>query len=193
MPTRKHSDKDVRYGPTPLLKSVEVTSRELICHLKDGREFRASFRKLLIPTRPRIVGAALSEERIAAVLRREDGSSYAVAVDYVIHVNSPHHDATREDAARVALKRRISQRLKALRLARGVTMEWVARRMGIATPNYARMESGRHMHQLDVLWKAAQALGETLDFFVAMKARPAKRMAKRALAAPRDDVQAYGP
>ncbi|MCS6857770.1 MAG: helix-turn-helix domain-containing protein [Sandaracinaceae bacterium] len=50
-------------------------------------------------------------------------------------------------------------RLKALRLAAGLTQAELARRSGIHRPNIARLEAGKHMPSLDTIHRLARAMG----------------------------------
>lgn len=54
---------------------------------------------------------------------------------------------------------RLGQRLRALRLAAGLTQAELARRTGIHRPNIARVEAGRHTPSLETLARLAAAIG----------------------------------
>jgi len=54
---------------------------------------------------------------------------------------------------------RLGQRLRALRLAEGLTQAELARRTGIHRPNIARVEAGRHTPSLETLARLASAIG----------------------------------
>jgi len=54
---------------------------------------------------------------------------------------------------------RLGQRLRALRLAEGLTQAELARRTGIHRPNIARVEAGRHTPSLETLARLAAAIG----------------------------------
>jgi DNA-binding XRE family transcriptional regulator len=54
---------------------------------------------------------------------------------------------------------RIGQRLRALRLAAGLTQAELARRTGIHRPNIARVEAGRHTPSIETLARIAAAMG----------------------------------
>ena len=54
---------------------------------------------------------------------------------------------------------RLGQRLRALRVAAGLTQAELARRTGIHRPNIARVEAGRHTPSLETLARLAAAIG----------------------------------
>jgi len=54
---------------------------------------------------------------------------------------------------------RLGRRLRALRMAAGLTQAELARRTGIHRPNIARVEAGRHTPSLDTLARLASAIG----------------------------------
>jgi DNA-binding XRE family transcriptional regulator len=54
---------------------------------------------------------------------------------------------------------KLGQRLRALRLAAGLTQAELARRTGIHRPNIARVEAGRHTPSLETLARLAAAIG----------------------------------
>ena len=54
---------------------------------------------------------------------------------------------------------RLGQRLRALRIAAGLTQAELARRTGIHRPNIARVEAGRHTPSLETLARLAAAIG----------------------------------
>ncbi len=54
---------------------------------------------------------------------------------------------------------RLGRRLRALRVAAGLTQAELARRTGIHRPNIARVEAGRHTPSLDTLARIAHAIG----------------------------------
>jgi DNA-binding XRE family transcriptional regulator len=71
-----------------------------------------------------------------------------------------------EPAYRAAVTRRaasVGERVRALRLAAERTATSVAAAAGMARPNFARLEAGRHEPRLGTLRRVADALGVPLD------------------------------
>ena len=62
---------------------------------------------------------------------------------------------------------RLGQRLRALRLAAGLTQADLARRTGIHRPNIARVEAGRHTPSLETLARLAAAIGVKTERVIA--------------------------
>jgi DNA-binding XRE family transcriptional regulator len=62
---------------------------------------------------------------------------------------------------------RLGQRLRALRLAAGLTQAELARRTGIHRPNIARVEAGRHTPSLETLARLAAAIGVKTERVIA--------------------------
>jgi len=58
-----------------------------------------------------------------------------------------------------AFRLRVGAALRARREARGETATMVAKRIGIARPNYTRMERGVCMARIETVVRAARALG----------------------------------
>jgi DNA-binding XRE family transcriptional regulator len=67
--------------------------------------------------------------------------------------------AAAEVGPAAALSGNLGERLRALRLAAGLTQAELARRTGIHRPNIARVEAGRHTPSLDTLNRLASAIG----------------------------------
>jgi DNA-binding XRE family transcriptional regulator len=172
------------YRPTPRLKLVHLEGDELVCEFERGGKMRATLAELGVPRRPKIVSAHPDEFRHGVVLVRKDGSEDTVGADFVRRIGWPGYSPAAAAKAREEIKRRIATRLRARRQEIGVTMEWVAQRAGLTKANYARLESGRHLHQLDVLDRVARVLGAKLVHFIAVEPeRPAAAARRRGGAA----------
>lgn len=74
-----------------------------------------------------------------------------------------------------AVLRRLGQRIAELRRSRGLTQEAFAEKLGMLTPNFARIEQGRQNVTIDTLVR----IGRALDVRIAELLR-----APRAVAAP---------
>lgn len=61
-------------------------------------------------------------------------------------------------------RRRIGERIRQLRMQKGINVETLAQRAGISTANLYRIEDGRYSIKYDVLASIAAALGMKIDF-----------------------------
>ncbi|MDB4976633.1 MAG: hypothetical protein JWN48_4974 [Myxococcaceae bacterium] len=95
-----------------------------------------------------MIAAELAQGRIASGRTVIDGSDGATALGDVDGV-------------------RLGQRLRALRLAAGLTQAELARRTGIHRPNIARVEAGRHTPSLETLARLAAAIGVKTERVIA--------------------------
>jgi DNA-binding XRE family transcriptional regulator len=161
------------YEPAPAVRDARLRGEVLVCELARGDTVRASLAELGAPRRPKVVGARPSTELESVVeLLRSDGTTLEVGTDHLLHVRSPGYDPATAGAAREELRHRIASRLRHRRAMLGLTADFVASRAGLRRPNYARMESGRHLHQLDVLDRVARALRADLADFVSRAPPP---------------------
>jgi DNA-binding XRE family transcriptional regulator len=140
-----------------------------VCEIEGRRgDIHVKLGDLGVPRRPKIVAARPSAEFEGVVqLVHAGGSTLEVPTDHILYVLSPAYDPAAEARARAEIQRRIAQRLRQRRTALGLTAEFVARRAGLSRPNYARMESGRRLHRLDVLERVADVLRASIADFVA--------------------------
>ncbi|MGC1459450.1 MAG: helix-turn-helix transcriptional regulator [Steroidobacteraceae bacterium] len=67
---------------------------------------------------------------------------------------------------RAGFDREVGLRLQRARRERGITQEELARRIGLPRPSYANIESGRQRVPLDVVWRAAIVLGQSIAALV---------------------------
>ena len=164
----KQSGSGPLYEPAPPVRSARADGDYLVCDLAGHGEVRVAIEDLGVPRRPKIVAARPSAdfEGILELVHR-DGSVLEVPSDHVLYVLSPTYNPAAEARAREELRRRIAERLRQRRKALGLTTDFVARRAGLSRPNYARMESGRRLHQLDLLERVARVLRASIADFVA--------------------------
>jgi DNA-binding XRE family transcriptional regulator len=105
---------------------------------------------------------ALSADRRSARIELRDGSTLELIAAELAQGRLASARAL-NGAASAALGDvdgvRLGQRLRALRLAAGLTQAELARRTGIHRPNIARVEAGRHTPSLETLARLAAAIG----------------------------------
>jgi DNA-binding XRE family transcriptional regulator len=92
-----------------------------------------------------LIAAELAQGRLAGARNLAEGASALGDVDGV----------------------RLGQRLRALRLAAGLTQAELAKRTGIHRPNIARVEAGRHTPSLETLARLAAAIGVKTERVIA--------------------------
>jgi transcriptional regulator with XRE-family HTH domain len=67
---------------------------------------------------------------------------------------------------RAGFDREVGRRLQRARRERGLTQDELAGRIGLPRPSYANIESGRQRIPLDVVWRAAIVLGQSITTLV---------------------------
>lgn len=103
-----------------------------------------------------LVAVTLAEEGRVAQLSLADGSTIELSAAQLAQSRVERSDAPPlGDIDGV----RLGQRLRALRIAAGLTQAELARRTGIHRPNIARVEAGRHTPSLETLARLASAIG----------------------------------
>ncbi len=108
-----------------------------------------------------VVSIGLGDEAASAVLSLASGATFDLTARTVAagsssrtaHVGNGAGNSVPIDGAR------LGARLRALRLAAGLTQAELARRTGIHRPNIARVEAGRHTPSLETLARIAKAIG----------------------------------
>lgn len=109
-----------------------------------------------------VEAVVLAEDRLSARIELRDGSSLELIAAELAQGRLASARATHGGSS-VALGDvdgvRLGQRLRALRLAAGLTQAELARRTGIHRPNIARVEAGRHTPSLETLARLAAAIG----------------------------------
>lgn len=169
---RSEPDREARFvylaASTPRSRSDESRpplpgSEELLAILGDGsvclvdRPFSADDQGELP-----VEAIVLAEDRLSARIELRDGSSLELLAAELAQGRLASARSTQVGSS-VALGDvdgvRLGQRLRALRLAAGLTQAELARRTGIHRPNIARVEAGRHTPSLETLARLAAAIG----------------------------------
>jgi DNA-binding XRE family transcriptional regulator len=168
---RSEPDREARFvylaSSTPRSRTDELRasaagSEELLAILGDGsvslleRPFSADDQGELP-----VEAIVLAADRLSARIELRDGSSLELIAAELAQGRLASARSTQ--GASVALGDvdgvRLGQRLRALRLAAGLTQAELARRTGIHRPNIARVEAGRHTPSLETLARLAAAIG----------------------------------
>jgi DNA-binding XRE family transcriptional regulator len=143
--------------------SVSPRGTDLLAILGDGTTVLLSRPLNELDDGSDVSDIVLAEDARAARIEFSGGQSFSVTAAQVADrlpssngTNStPDVPASLGDVDGV----RLGQRLRALRLAAGLTQAELARRTGIHRPNIARVEAGRHTPSLETLARLAAAIG----------------------------------
>ena len=93
----------------------------------------------------------------AAAVILKSGARLEVPVDFILHRCEP---AYAFHISKVG-PQRVGARVKALREGRGLRLEDLSRKTGLAVPNLSRLEHDKHVPTWETLGKVAKALGVT--------------------------------
>ena len=148
----------------------DTERQEFLVVFHDGHLYRLHRR-----TVPDDDGTDVSDVRVerdgsAFLVRLASGKSLEVPWDFVLYQLEPTYaffkgrvrESDEEDVAR-----RVGRRVRELREAKHLTTYELAQRSGIHRPNVSRIESGRHVPNLETLLRLAQALGTSVAGLVA--------------------------
>ncbi len=135
------------------LEAVRLDRRGVLrVRFASGAEYSVPPRRLGIRGRP--VAAGLDDLEHGIVLAFAGGRTTDVASDLILHACEPAYD----EAGMSRSPRAIGASIRALRLAAGRSAAEVARAVGLARPNYSRLEAGRHEPRVQTLLRVAEAL-----------------------------------
>jgi DNA-binding XRE family transcriptional regulator len=133
----------------------------LTCAFEGGEVVRLAVHCLRLPSGAPVVYAAVDEFGAGIDFVREDGTRTDCGADLVQYLTNPiyraHHVEKTHSQEGFACS--LGARLVALRRHQGRSQREVARRLGMAAPNYARLESGRHVPSVATLVRLAETLG----------------------------------
>jgi putative transcriptional regulator len=106
-----------------------------------------------------ITGIELAEDAMSARLALVNGSECLLEASTVVAKTQAVAGGTNGADALTLDGPRLGARLRALRIAAGLTQAELARRTGIHRPNIARVEAGRHTPSLETLGRLTVAIG----------------------------------
>jgi putative transcriptional regulator len=143
--------------------TVSPRGGELLAILADGTAFLAPR-----PVHPsddlsEVMSITLADDALHAAIELSSGARFELGSDEFL-VRSRHSSAGTTPAPEAGDMsevdgQRLGSRIRALRLAAGLTQAELARRTGIHRPNIARVEAGRHTPSLETLSRLASAIG----------------------------------
>ena len=148
----------------------DTERQELLVFFQDGHVYRLARQLVPDDDGTDVLNVRVKRDGSAFLVRLASGKSLEVPWDFVLYELEPTYpffkgripESLEEDVAR-----RIGRRVRELREAKDLTTYELAQRSGIHRPNISRIESGRHMPNLDTLMRLAQALGTSVADLVA--------------------------
>jgi DNA-binding XRE family transcriptional regulator len=153
---------DMQLGPPRLAAAyLDPEGDILTCAFHDGRAFQVRLRQLRLPAGPSIEFALVDEFGAGIDFVREDGSRTSCGADLVLYLKDSTYRASQKKHPRLSdedLASRVAKRLVQMRRERSLSQRELARRVGIAPPNLARLESGRNLPSVTTLHRLSQAL-----------------------------------
>ena len=157
---------DVAQVPPRLVAAyLDPEGDVLTCAFQDGRAARLRLRQLHLPAGPRVEFALVDEFGAGIDFVRENGSQTSCGADLVLYLIDAAYRASQEKRRHLTDKemaQHVARRLVQLRRERSLSQRDLARRLGIAPPNLARIERGRNLPSVTTLHRLSQALACTL-------------------------------
>lgn len=146
--------------------TVSPRGSELLAILSDGQAVLVARPAHSADDRTEVAVITLAEDASRAVIELVNGGSFELGADEIA-IRSGHGSsngavtspAIAENGLDEIDGAKLGARIRALRLAAGLTQAELARRTGIHRPNIARVEAGRHTPSLETLARLAQAIG----------------------------------
>ena len=146
-------------GADRMLTRAEITPSGLRVRFADGKEGTVPLSELRLPARP--VGIQLPNPYVV-YLKLANRKIVEVPWDFLRHyVDANYERRERYIAARG--RRALGERLKRLRMARGLSQAALAKRARIARISIARIEAGQQSPRYETLEKLAKGLGVPME------------------------------
>jgi DNA-binding XRE family transcriptional regulator len=142
----------------------------LVFEFCNGRHYVVALEQLTEADRSPLTSVCLGADAYSAIIHQESGNRFDVPWDLVMHMAEPSYPYFRGDVRdddTHGLASRVSARIRSERTQRGWSQADLAARTGIAKPNVARLESGRHSPSLETLERVADAFGIPVAALVA--------------------------
>lgn len=144
--------------------TVSPRGGELLAILADGSAVLVPRPAHPADDRSDVASITLAEDAQRATLELVSGVRFEVGADEILlrSANGSSNGSLAAENGSVLGEidgQRLGARIRALRLAAGLTQAELARRTGIHRPNIARVEAGRHTPSLETLARLANAIG----------------------------------
>ncbi|HEY6878728.1 MAG TPA: helix-turn-helix transcriptional regulator [Polyangiales bacterium] len=152
---RSAPDRDARFEHL----CTAASDHELLAVLGDGSVVMVDRPTTGDDAQLSVESIRVHEDRARATVQLKDGSEIELRAVELAQARTTNTVSTSPAALGDVDGVRLGQRLRALRLAAGLTQAELARRTGIHRPNIARVEAGRHTPSLETLARLAAAIG----------------------------------
>jgi len=151
--------------------TVSPRGGELLAILADGSAMLAPRPAHPLDDKSEVASITLADDATRATLELVSGARFEIGADeMVVRATSSSGGTLAATSSNGTLAagingldaidgQRLGARIRALRLAAGLTQAELARRTGIHRPNIARVEAGRHTPSLETLARVAAAIG----------------------------------
>lgn len=144
--------------------TVSPRGGELLAILADGSAVLVPRPAHPADDRSDVASITLADDAQRATLELVSGVRFDVGTDEILlrSANASSNGSVSAENGSVLGEidgQRLGARIRALRLAAGLTQAELARRTGIHRPNIARVEAGRHTPSLETLARLANAIG----------------------------------
>lgn len=146
-------------GAERMITAATLTSNGVYVRFADQREGTVPFSDLRLPDLPRRVVVPRPH---VIELHMADGGVEEVPWDFARHYADERYQAS-SDGARAKGRRALAQRLRALRVERGITQQALADRAGLNRVSVARLETGGQLPRYRTLVSLAGALDVPVD------------------------------
>lgn len=163
MPARKrHRAEEATPSAPPRLifAYLDPENGRLACGFESGKVVRLPLKRLGLPKGARVAYASVDEFRAGIDFVREDGTRTDCGADLIPYLTDRQYRAQqrRESQPREAFAGRVGANLITIRRQLSLSQREMARRLDMAAPNYARLESGRHALSSATLLRISKAL-----------------------------------
>ncbi len=142
--------------------AISPRPHELLAILGDGTCLLLPRPVSRLDSGEEVTSILIADDAVTATLELSGGKRISISAKDAAasrQVECLPAGAKNESGAAPALSGNLGERLRALRLAAGLTQAELARRTGIHRPNIARVEAGRHTPSLETLNRLASAIG----------------------------------
>ena len=141
----------------------DAERREFVTIFRDGKLYRVRRNWLQEDDGSEILRVRVELDGSAFRVEQASGHRFEVPWDFVLYHSEPRYQYYKGRRAQRVSERsmatRIGWRIRELRQRNGLTTYELAKRSGILRPNISRIESGRHVPNVDTLDRLARALG----------------------------------
>ena len=169
-PSTKKRTRQAPAGQLPSMRLVaaclEPSSKSLTCGFEGGETVTVALGELGLKPGAPIAWAEPDDLRAGVVFVREDGTLEDCGADYIRLVGRGAVAPALRARHAGELGRRLGRRLRQARKLQGLTQRAMSERLGMAPPNYSRLEAGTHVPSVATLLRISEALNMPFETLV---------------------------